>query len=398
MSAPNGTALAASANLTETSAEAADSSERWWNAEDTAPMDAVDRPNSQVRAVTSAPVAMASVAALAPTPVAPASARRFWQRGSEAARLEAELAEAARLVPIQSDPLLAERMSPRERKAQARSAQKVRTAQREAWEAERLAQVRRGTRAQKLVTELENQKAADDRWHRRAESERQRLTSPAVRMGRLARSIRQRRLVLLLVATVGVLWGAANVHDIVTTHFKLDNTMALYYLSYGLEPLLTVPLIQMMRDRANMAEWGRALTWRRNWPVYLVEAGLLLTATAISTIPRMAEGWSALLYVVPPVMIAVSMILLPNGAHHLGEILIEARDDAAEQAALDDGDSPLAKFVTRFTAVCDANAQGEIGGERDELGVPSARQIAIHQACNKGTAGTIRKVMAAARA
>jgi hypothetical protein len=414
MSGNNGTALGTRANATDE----ADSPSRFgtgpeWlrnNLEDTAPMDAVDRPDYEPPALAAkqAPAAEVAVASGPSTGTsgqvawsgASSAARKWWQRslrGSEADQLEAELAEAARLVPIQSDPLLAERMSARERRVAAHAARKVRTAQRKAWEADQLAQVRRGVRSQKLATELADQRAEDERWHQRAESERQRLTSPAVRMGRLARSIRTRRIVFLAVAYAGILWGAFNVHDILTSYFDLKRTDGLYWLSFGVEPLLTVPLVQMMWDRATMASWGRALSWRRAWPIYLVEAALLLGATAIATLPRLGDGKTALLFLVAPVMIAVAMIMLPIGHQQLNEILIAARDDAAEQDALANEESALAKFVARATTVFEAVGRDEISGERDENGVPSASAIRAHQACNKGTAITLRKLMAAAR-
>lgn len=396
MSDSNGTALATSGNGADGVASPGEfgNGPEWLRrpVEDTAPLDAVDRPNPQVPASPAAPQAGDRGAA--------AAARRRWlpQRGSEADRLEAELAEAARLVPIQSNPLLAERMSPRERRAQARAASKVRNATRRAWEAEQLAQVRRGVRAQKLAIELENRRAADERWHQRAESERQRLTSPSVRMGRLARSIRMRRIVFLAVAYVGIAWGAFNVHDILVAAFDFKRADGLYWLSYGLEPLLTVPLVQMMWDRATMASWGRALSWRRAWPVYLVEAGLLLGATAIATVPRLGDGKTAMLFLVAPVMIAVAMIMLPIGDRQLSEILIEARDDAAEAAELADSEAPLGKFVARLDNVFAADRAGEIGGVRDDNGVPSATQIAAHQGIRKATAVMIRRIWTNARA
>lgn len=325
------------------------------------------------------------------------SARKWWQRGSEADRVEAQLAEARRLVPIQSDPLLGAQMSRRERAAEQRAQRRVRAARRKVWTSAELASVRRQTDALQLETELADQAAADQRWHRRAESDRDRMTSQAVRVGQLARSIRQRRLVLLTVAYVAVAWGAVNVQSIIAAHFHLTMIDPAYWLAYCLEPLLTVPLIQMMKDRATMAEWGRALAWRKSWPVFLVEAGLLATTMGISAGPRFADGPVAALYLVPSVMIAVSMILLPHGAHQLGEILAGARDDAAEQDALANEESALAKFVARATTVFEAVGRDEISGERDENGVPSASAIRAHQACNKGTAITLRKLLTSAR-
>jgi hypothetical protein len=196
---------------------------------------------------------------------------------------------------------------------------------------------------------------------------------------------------------LGVVWGAANVHDILASHFGLAVLNPGYWLAYGVEPLVTVPVIVLMAHQAKMAEWGRHTGWREQRVLRLVEILLLLAAVAMSAAPHFNEGPSALIYVVPPAMIAVSMAVLPIVAAQLGEIMLDARDDAAEAAGLTDDQSTLDKFVGRLHNVFEANARGEIGGERDELGVPSASAIRAHQAVGKSTAITIRKLWAAAR-
>jgi hypothetical protein len=394
MSEVNGTALGSRANTADGVAppDEFDDKRRWLaTTEDTAPMDAVDRPtfgqpdNAVTRSTSAGAVATA----------APAPNRR---RGSEADKLEDELADAERLVAIQMHPLLLKRMSGRERGAAQRSARKVRTALRRENEAAQLAEVRRRVKARRLETELANQDAADQRWNRRAESARQRLTSPASRLADLF-SARQRQIrALMAVALVGMLWGAVNVHDILVSHFQISGTVNPGYgLAYGVEPLLTVPLIVLMAHQAKLAEWGRQSGWRDQRVLRLVEGALLLAALAMNAAPHFTEGASALIFVVPPSMIAVSMFVVPIVAAKLGAILLDARDDAAEQASLGDAASALNKFLGRLTSVFDANAAGEIGGERDENGVPSASAIRAHQNVAKGTAITIRKLWTAAR-
>lgn len=393
MSNTNGTALGSSANPADgVESPPANGHPAHWLAgiEDTAPLDTVDRPNYSLPEL-EASQRHAGNAKLVK------DADQGRRRGSEADQVEAELAEAGRLVAIQMHPLLLQRMTSSERKAAQRSAQKVRTALREEQEAAELASVQRRVKARKLETELADQDAADRRWHRRAESARQRLTSPASRLADLFRSRQRLIRALMAVAMIGVAWGAVNVHDILAAHFTLQVFDPGFWLAYGVEPLVTVPLIVLMAYQSKLAEWGRQTHWRNQWPVRLVELVLLLAALAMNAVPHFNDGAAALIYVVPPAMIAVSMFVVPIVAAQLGEIMLEARDDAAEAAGLADDESALNKFIARLTTVFDAAGKGEIGGERDERGVPSAASIARHQNIAKGTAITIRKLWSAAR-
>lgn len=397
MSAINGTALGSKTNTADGMADddEFDSDRRWLaTTEDTAPIDAVDRPDFGHPHRVAARQTRANAATTSPA-TGPTPKRK---RGSEADKLEADLAEAERLVAIQMHPLLMERMTSRERAMAQRSARKVRTALRKENEAAQLAEVRRRVEARRLETELANQDAADQRWNRRAESARQRLTSPASRLADLFRARQRQIRALMAVALVGMLWGAANVHDILVSRFRITSPFDPgYLLAYGVEPLVTVPLIVLMAHQAKLAEWGRQSGWRDQRLLRLVEGVLLLAALAMNAAPHFTEGASALIFVVPPSMIAVSMFVVPVVAAKLGAILVDARDDADEAAALSDDDSALNKFLGRLTSVFDANAAGEIGGERDENGVPSASAIRAHQNVAKSTAITIRKLWTTAR-
>lgn len=379
MSSTNGTALGSSTNTPDKSVMPGPQSglAKWIDGiDDPAPLDVVDRDDSRTAAV----------------------GDRKAPRLTEADQLEHELAEAKRLVAIQSNPLLLARMAPEERAAERRAARRVRAAYLREERAAQLAEVRRRRKARRVDTEMRDQEAADERWHRRAESARGRLTSPAARLAALYRSYRRQIRGLIAVACVGVAWGAVNVQGIIAAQFGLKMVQPGYWLAFGLEPLVTIPLIVLMAYQATLADWGRETTWRQQLPVRAVEVVLLGAAIAMNALPHAGEAASsAWLYVVPPSMIAVSMLVLPIVSAKIGRILLDARDDAEEAAALGIEGSALARFTDRLFSTFSAAKSGEIGGERDEHGLPSVSAIRNYQGCAKTTAQTVKKIMVAAR-
>lgn len=239
-------------------------------------------------------------------------------------QLAEQLGEAQDRLALQDDPALVQAKTPDEVAQEQRTQREIRSAFRNEERNRALAQVQACVAERELATDLRKHEHSDTLWFRRARSEAQRLASLSSRTARLYRSYQRQKLALMATALLGILWGAVNVQQGIIQWQSLDATHLLWYLSLGLEPLVTVPLVVLMTYQATLAEEGQQTRWRDQFPLRLVEASLLLMACAMNVAPHRGEGATALLYLVPPVMITVSMIMLPIMSRHLGALLLRA--------------------------------------------------------------------------
>lgn len=313
-------------------------------------------------------------------------------RFSEADKVEDELAEAQRLLPIQDHPALRERLTKRERSAEQRAARKVREADRKERLASDLAEVQRKARQRRLETKLADQQHSDQLWARKAEATRQRLTAPASRLARLHQA---RRIVLAALgvpAVAGIAAGAINVQGVIAAHFNLAPTALMWWMGYFIEPLLTLPLAGILIYQAATAGPNRKATWR-NGPLVWVEVALLIVAVLLNTAPHISNGADALIWSIPPIMICTTLVLLPTIADGLNNQLLEAQTEAELVAPAGRIEGESAKLLRQVVQVRQLDADGAIGGERDEDGLPSTTKIRSALRISKEDAAKVKDAL-----
>ncbi|RJO72036.1 hypothetical protein D5S18_22905 [Nocardia panacis] len=101
---------------------------------------------------------------------------------------------------------------------------------------------------------------------------------------------------------LGMIWAGVNVqHNLVPSGNLAD---PLYWLSYGIEAMISIPIITIMVAATTAARWGRELDRGK---VVLFEAALLGTTIALNAGPHLAAGelGRAAEYAIAPTMVGV---------------------------------------------------------------------------------------------
>ncbi|WP_067464301.1 hypothetical protein [Nocardia amamiensis] len=283
---------------------------------------------------------------------------------SEIAALAQQVETARGKLPLQYDPALLEVLSEREIAAERELAEWIR--------AQRRKQRRREIEAE-LATELRDRKSAaalrrtdedDARWHRRALAARRRVSSQDARLAQLYRRAEWSSRALIAVVVLGMVWAGVNVqHNLVPSG---DMSDPLYWLSYGIEAMISIPIITIMVAATTAARWGRELARGK---VIFFEAALLGTTVALNTGPHLAAGnlGRAAEYAIAPVMVGVVIWLhawvsaryavLIDGAPVVDRdapIQIDAEHVSARSAYLDHGNAPANGGRFRWDAGADA--------------------------------------------
>ncbi|QIS10624.1 hypothetical protein [Nocardia arthritidis] len=171
--------------------------------------------------------------------------------------LAQRVATARGKLPLQHDAALTEVLSEAELGAERELAEWIR--------AQRRAQRRRAVERE-LATETRDRKTADAitreaerdaRWHRRALAARRRAASADARLAQLYRRAEWSSRALIGVVVLGMVWAGVNVqHNLVPNS---DMTNPLYWLSYGIEAMISIPLITVMVVATTAARWGREI-------------------------------------------------------------------------------------------------------------------------------------------
>ena len=256
--------------------------------------------------------------------------RRWWQRRTpvhRAVELYQERDAAKATIDIQDDPALVGALTPQEIRRRQSDARAVRAAQAEHQRRSELAATRRQARDQATDDELAAIKAADRVDAARASAQCRRLTEPGARLAGLYRTQQRVTRILLGVAVAGIAWSAVNVHNSVSD--GLPATDPLWWLSYLVEPLISIPLVVLLILRGVAAKHGKTFG---DWRVHLLEGGLLiLTGTLnISGVNAGEVNFGTVLgHAIPPLMVALSVLLYAPIATYLGDLLAQAYEDAA---------------------------------------------------------------------
>ncbi|MGW0058114.1 hypothetical protein [Nocardia nova] len=236
--------------------------------------------------------------------------------------LARRIAEAHQRIALQDDPALQQALGDDEIEAERKLAK---------WERKTDRKIRRRTKAAELDEVKREHK--DIRWHRRAQGARRRMASADANLAQLYRHASWSARALIAVVVIGMVWSGINVqHNLVPSGDMAD---PLYWLSYGLEAMISVPIIVIMVVSTNAARNGEEID--RGQVVFL-ELALMGVTVGLNVIPRMvaADGARAAEYAVAPIMVGVVIWLHSWVSTRYGQLIEKAgaRADAAAAAEL----------------------------------------------------------------
>ncbi|WP_406270208.1 hypothetical protein OH799_28270 [Nocardia sp. NBC_00881] len=221
---------------------------------------------------------------------------------SEIAALAQQVETARGKLPLQHDPALLQVLSEREIAAERELAEWIRAQRRKQRRTEIEAELAAEKRDRKSAAALRRSDDADARWHRRALAARRRVSSEDARLAQLYRRAEWSSRALIAVVVLGMVWAGVNVqHNLVPSG---DMSDPLYWLSYGIEAMISIPIITIMVAATTAARWGRELARGK---VIFFETALLGTTIALNAGPHLAAGdlGRAAEYAIAPVMVGV---------------------------------------------------------------------------------------------
>ncbi|MEU3010825.1 hypothetical protein [Nocardia asteroides] len=221
---------------------------------------------------------------------------------TEITALAQQVATARGKLPLQHDTALYDALSDSEIRAERELAEWIRAQrrkQRRRAVADELAAEQRDRRTGALIRRSDE---ADARWHRKALAARRRVASPDARLAQLYRRAEWSSRALIGVVILGMVWAGVNVqHNLVPSG---DMSDPLYWLSFGIEAMISIPIITIMVAATTAARWGREL---ERGKVLVFELALLGTTVALNAGPHLASGsyGRAAEFSIAPVMVGV---------------------------------------------------------------------------------------------
>ncbi|WP_327112490.1 hypothetical protein OHB12_28910 [Nocardia sp. NBC_01730] len=221
---------------------------------------------------------------------------------SEIAALAQRVETARGKLPLQHDPALLQVLSEREIAAERELAEWIRAQRRKQQRSAIEAELAAEKRDRKSAAAIRRSDDADARWHRRALAARRRVSSADARLAQLYRRAEWSSRALIAVVVLGMVWAGVNVqHNLVPSG---DMSDPLYWLSYGIEAMISIPIITIMVAATTAARWGRELARGK---VIFFETALLGTTIALNAGPHLAAGdlGRAAEYAIAPVMVGV---------------------------------------------------------------------------------------------
>jgi|GEM_PF-3407940 len=221
---------------------------------------------------------------------------------TEVAALAHRVATARGKLPLQSDPALFAELSEAEITAERELAEWMRKQRRQQRRRSVTAELAAEKRDRRVALALHRADDADTRWHRRALAARRRVSNPDARLAQLYRRAEWSSRALIGVVVLGMLWAGVNVqHNLVPSG---DMTDPLYWLSYGFEAMISIPIITIMVVATTAARWGREIARGK---VVFLETALLGVTIALNAGPHLAAGALARAAeaAVAPVMVGV---------------------------------------------------------------------------------------------
>ncbi|MFI9406394.1 hypothetical protein [Nocardia sp. NPDC052316] len=221
---------------------------------------------------------------------------------SEIAALAQRVETARGKLPLQHDTALFEVLSEREIGAERELAEWVRAQRRKQRRRAVEEELAAEQRDRRTAAKIRRADEADERWHRRALAARRRVSSEDARLAQLYRRAEWSSRALIAVVVLGMVWAGVNVqHNLVPSG---DMSDPLYWLSYGIEAMISIPIITIMVAATTAARWGRELARGK---VIFFETALLGTTIALNAGPHLATGsfGRAAEYSIAPIMVGV---------------------------------------------------------------------------------------------
>ncbi|MBF6169063.1 hypothetical protein IU486_30615 [Streptomyces gardneri] len=221
----------------------------------------------------------------------------------------------------QDDPALLEALSERELAASRELAELVRDYERHEKRARIQAAADAAERVRRTAAELAEREAADLLRAAQAIGEQRHSSSPHAKVARLHQ--RKPRVLGLLAGVVAfsMLFSAVTVQQNIAPTGGASNPM--FWLSYGLEALISAVLVALMLSTGDTAEWG---VIDRLWQVYTVEGVLLTASIALNTFPYFRTGDLAGIgiHAIAPIMIGVALVTHRLVAERYGRAIEQA--------------------------------------------------------------------------
>ncbi|MFE6923208.1 hypothetical protein ACFVAV_19425 [Nocardia sp. NPDC057663] len=276
---------------------------------------------------------------------------------TEITALAQQVATARGKLPLQHDTALYDALSDSEIRAERELAEWIRAQrrkQRRRAVADELAAEQRDRRTGRLIRRTDE---ADARWHRKALAARRRVSSADARLAQLYRRAEWSSRALIGVVVLGMVWAGVNVqHNLVPSG---DMSDPLYWLSFGIEAMISIPIITIMVAATTAARWGREL---ERGKVLVFELALLGTTVALNAGPHLASGsfGRAAEYSIAPVMVGV-VIWLHAWVSARYALLIEG---ASVELPGDASYSPAERVVSEARASVTGLAGAEIEAAR----------------------------------
>ncbi|WP_280445474.1 hypothetical protein [Nocardia brasiliensis] len=221
---------------------------------------------------------------------------------SEIAALAQRVETARGKLPLQHDAALFDVLSEDEIVAERELAEWVRAQRRKQRKRAVEAELAAEKRDRRTAARIRRSDEDDARWHRRALAARRRVSSQDARLAQLYRRAEWSSRALIAVVVLGMVWAGVNVqHNLVPSG---DMSDPLYWLSYGIEAMISIPIITIMVAATTAARWGRELARGK---VVFFETALLGTTIALNAGPHLASGsyGQAAEYAIAPVMVGV---------------------------------------------------------------------------------------------
>jgi hypothetical protein len=199
--------------------------------------------------------------------------------------LAARVATAQARIPLQNAAALLEALSDAEIAAERELAEWERATDREIRRSSKAAQLADARREQATAEAIAKSESADARWLQRAVSARRRLMSPDARLAQLHRRSEMSSRALVAVVILGMIWSGINVQHNLVPSGNMGNP--LYWISFGIEAMISIPLIVIMVAATTAARWGRELSRGKVVPV---ELALLTITVGLNAGPHFASG------------------------------------------------------------------------------------------------------------
>lgn len=171
----------------------------------------------------------------------------------------------------------------------------------------------------------------DANWHRRAIAAAKRVASPTAQLAGVHKESTRTSRILICLVLIGLAWSAVNVQrNLVPDNNPAD---AMFWLSYGIEAMISLPLIRLMRYSATAGDMGVEIEVKK---VLGFELGLLSTTIALNVVPHLVppqdhDQLRAATSAVAPVMVTVVIWIQAWLSAQYGELTQVALDRIAQE-------------------------------------------------------------------